>query len=80
MNPIEEMRQRLSERFAGPVKPLKGLTIRPTANNAPRLPQSNIPNPRAKQERVGRPMKEEDIYKPPKIERTKPRDVWGGWL
>lgn len=81
-NPIEDMRERLSEQFRGDVKPLKGLSVfsvfRPTANDMPRLPQSNIPEPKPRYERPGRPSKES---KPePQLFRKKPRDIWGGWL
>jgi len=82
-NPIEEMRERLSERFRGAAKPLSGLRItefRPTANNMPRMPQSNIPRLKDRYDTVGRPAKETDIYKPTEIFRKKPRDIWGGWL
>ena len=70
MNPIEEMRERWKEQFGGTVKPLKGLDItsfRPTAFDAPRLPQSSIPDPKPAYDRAGRPAK-------------KPEDIWGGWL
>ena len=78
MNPIQEMRDRLTESFSGNRKPIKGL--RPTANNMPRLPASSIPNPRARHDTVGRPAQKANIYKPPDIFRKKPRDVFGGWL
>ena len=74
MNTIEEMRERLSRQFSGVAKPLEGYQItqmRPTANNMPRFPQSNIPSNRFKYESPGRPKKEE----PPKIKRT-----WEGFL
>lgn len=81
-NPIEDMRERLSEQFRGAAKPLKGLSVssvfRPTANDMPRLPQSNIPSPKPRYDTPGRPSKES---KPePQLFRKKPRDIWGGWL
>jgi len=80
-NPIEDMRERLTEQFRGAAKPLKGLTItsfRPTANNMPRNPASSIPNPKASYDSPGRPSKE---TKPePQLFRKKPKDIWGGWL
>jgi len=83
-NPIEDMRERLSEQFRGAAKPLKGLSVssvfRPTANDMPRLPQSSIPNPKARYDQAGRPAKKTDIYKSPEPLRKKPRDIWGGWL
>lgn len=83
-NPVSEMRQRLKEGFNGGMKPLKGYEVtsvfRPTANDAPRLPQSSIPNPKDRYDRVGQPAKKEDIYKTPELYRKKPRDIWGGWL
>lgn len=82
-NPIEDMRERLKGNFIGVTKPLKGLGItafRPTANDIPRLPQSNIPSPKPKYDSPGRPSKGTDIYKAPELHRKKPRDIWGGWL
>ena len=81
-NPIEEMRERLSEQFSGAAKPLKGFSVasvfRPTANDMPRSPQSNIPEPKPRYDSVGRPSKED---KPEtQLYRKKPRDIWGGWL
>ena len=89
MNAIEDMRARLTEQFRGGRKPAGGFNIgatkptrpqgfRPTANNAPRLPQSRIPNPRPRYDRVGRPNKEQS--KRPPIFREKPKDIFGGWL
>jgi hypothetical protein len=82
MNAIEDMRERLKEQFSGAAKPLKGLSVssvfRPTANDMPRLPQSRIPEPKARYDRPGRPSKE---TKPePSLFRKKPRDIFGGWL
>ena len=83
-NPVQDMRDRLSERFRGVSKPLGGLRIteyRPTANNAPRLPQSTIPSPKARQDRVGRPsVKPSQLPENVPLQRNKPRDIWGGWL
>ena len=83
-NPIEDMRQRLTEQFTGRAKPIKGLSVssvfRPTANNMPRSPQSNIPSPKTSYDSPGRPAKKTDIYKPPELFRKKSRDIWGGWL
>ena len=80
MNAIEDMRQRLTEAFSNK-KPLQGLSVssvfRPTANDMPRSPQSNIPNPRPKYDSVGRPPKE---TKEDPLFRKKPRDIFGGWL
>lgn len=73
MNPIEEMRERLTQRFGGAVKPLQGFRV--TANNMPRLPQSKIPSPKVKYDRVGRPSKAEKELPPIK----KPKNIWGGW-
>ena len=65
-NVIEEMRDRLTERFSQPFKkPIQGLRI--TANDMPRMPQSRIPNPKPKYDMPGRP--------PIK----KPKDIFGGW-
>ena len=71
MNPIEEMRTRLTERFAGATKPLSG--IRVTANDMPRLPQSRIRQPKVKYDNAGRP---------PKTQETLPKkkSIWEGWL
>ena len=74
MNAIDNMVERWKEEFNGIRKPLRGLDInriRPTANNAPRLPQSQIPSPKPQYSSPGRPKKEE----PPKIRRT-----WEGFL
>ena len=83
-NPIQDMRTRLTERFSGTVKPIKGLELtsfRPTANNAPRLPQSNIPSRKPRYDRVGRPSREaKQLPENVPLERKKPRDIWGGWL
>lgn len=82
-NPIEDMRERLSEQFRGAAKPLKGLSVssvfRPTANDMPRLPQSTIPSPKARQDTVGRPA-EGRLPENVPLTRKKPRDIWGGWL
>jgi len=83
-NPIEDMRLRLTEQFTGRAKPMQGLNVssvfRPTANNMPRSPQSNIPFPKTRYDSPGRPSKGTDIYKPPDLYRKKPKDIWGGWL
>ena len=83
-NSIREMRQRLKGGFSGGMKPLEGLEVtsvfRPTANDSPRLPQSNIPTPKPRYDRAGRPPRETDIYKPPEVFRKKPTDIFGGWL
>ena len=83
-NPVEDMRNRLSQRFSRASTPLEGLKLteyRPTANNAPRLPQSTIPSPKARQDRVGRPSVEaRQLPENVPLQRTKPRDIWGGWL
>lgn len=52
MNKIQEMRDRLSQGFNGGSKPLR---FRVTANDMPRLPQSNIRNSWEKYNRSGRP-------------------------
>jgi len=52
-NPIEEMRNRLVEKFSAARKPIQGLRV--TANDSPRLPQSTIPSPKVKHDRPGRP-------------------------
>lgn len=74
-NPIEEMRNRLVEEFSRPLQPNKGLSLSPfrreTANDMPRMPQSNIPNQKAKYYRAGRP---------PKAEPQKFKKSWEGWL
>ena len=73
MNAIEDMIERWKEEFGGAMKPLKGLditSIRPTAFNAPRLPQSSIPEPKIEYDRAGRP---------PKAEPGKFRK-WEAWL
>jgi len=54
--------------------------FRPTANDAPRLPQSPIPSPKKSYDTVGRPSKATDIYKAPDLHREKPKNIWGGWL
>ena len=89
MNAIEDMRARLTEQFRGGRKPAGGFQIgankaptrpkgfRPTANDAPRLPQSRIPNARPRYDRVGRPNKEQS-KKPPLYQ--KPKNMFGGWL
>ena len=81
MNIIEDMRQRLQEQFSGRAKPPKGYNVssvfRPTANNMPRSPQSNIATPKPRYDNVGRPAKRE---KAQPLYRKKPRDIFGGWL
>ena len=81
-NPIEDMRERLSENFRGAAKPLKGLSVssvfRPTANDMPRLPQSNIPSTKPRYDRPGRPSK--GTPPEPSLFRKEPRDIFGGWL
>jgi hypothetical protein len=73
---IQEMRDRLSEKFSGAMKkPIQGLQV-VTANNIPRLPQSKIPSPRPRYEKAGRPP--EAKRQLPNIPRKK--DIWGGWL
>jgi len=82
-NPIRDTRDRLTEQLSGSRKPNKGLQLtgfRPTANDMPRLPQSSIPSPKQSYDRVGRPSKGTDIYKPPALYRKKPENIWGGWL
>jgi len=82
-SPIQDMRDRLTKRLSGTVKPNEGLRLtgfRPTANDMPRLPQSIIPSPKQSYDRVGRPSKGTDIYKPPDLFRKKPKNIWGGWL
>lgn len=78
-NPIEDMRERLSKRFRGAKEPLQGFRV--TANDMPRLPQSNIPSSKARQDRVGRPsVKPRQLPDNVPLQRKKPRDIWGGWL
>ena len=80
-SPIQDMRDRLTERLSGTVKPNKGYKLtgfRPTANDMPRLPQSSIPSPKQSYDRVGRPSK--GTKPEPQLFRKKPRDIWGGWL
>ena len=92
MNVIEDMRGRLRQQFTGSTKPVDGFdvfqppiakervrprTFRPTANDMPRLPASNIPTPRPKYDTVGRPPKEK---KADPLYRKKPRNIFGGWL
>ena len=75
MNAIEDMRERLIKRAKGGMKPSDSYRItqfRPTAFDAPRLPQPNIPSPRPRHDRVGRPSGEYGTYKK--------RDIFGGWL
>jgi len=83
-NSIQDMRDRLTKRFSGVAKPIEGVKItqfRPTANNAPRLPQSTIPSPKVRYDKVGRPAKAEGrLPENIPLERKKPRDIWGGWL
>lgn len=74
MNVIDEMRDRLTERFRGAAKPLSGFRV--TANNMPRLPQSKIPQPRPRYDRVGRPPKAQKELPPLK----KPKNIFEGWL
>lgn len=72
MNAIESMRQRLTERFRGAGQGIKGVEIyRPTANDAPRLPQSWVPSPKVSHEKSGRPAKPNN---------TRQKNIWGGWL
>ena len=90
MNAIEDMRARLQDRFRGGKKPAGGFNVatskpktqrtpfRPTANDAPRLPQSRVPNPRPRYDRVGRPNKEQS--KKPPMYREKPKSMFNGWL
>jgi hypothetical protein len=55
----------------------KRRTFRPTANDMPRLPASNIPTPRPRYDHVGRPpgkSKEQPLF------RKRPRNIWDGWL
>ena len=81
-NPIGDMRQRLTERFGRGKASTQGFGVssvfRPTANDMPRLPQSNIPSPKARYDSPGRPSKETKPVTP--LFRKKPRDIWGGWL
>lgn len=81
-NPIEDMRLRLTEQFTGKAKPMRGLSVsfvfRPTADNTPRSPQSNIPSPKTRHDSPGRPSK--GIKPETPLFRKKPRDIWGGWL
>lgn len=73
MNAIEEMRQRLVEEFSKPLKPMGGMSLTPfriTANDMPRMPQSNIPTEKARYSRAGRPSK---------VEPQKFRTNWEGW-
>lgn len=82
MNAIEDMRQRLTEAFSGSKKPLKGMNVssvfRPTANDMPRLPASNIAKPKPKYDNVGRPPTGKSTEQP--LFRKKPRNIWDGWL
>ena len=79
MNLIDEMRDRLTERFSGTLKPIQGLRV--TANNMPRMPQSKIPNPKVKYDRAGRPpTTNKPLPENVPLQRKKPRDIWGGWL
>lgn len=70
-NLIQDMRDRLSQGFGGDKKPLQGLRV--TANDMPRLPQSNIRNSREKYLSRGRPQL------PDSPMRDFKKD-WGGWL
>jgi len=80
-NPIGDMRQRLTERL-GRGKSAQGFGVssvfRPTANDMPRLPQSNIPSPKPRYDSPGRPSKA--TKSEPSLFRKKPKDIWGGWL
>ena len=80
MNPIQEMRDRLSKRFNASLDIPQGYSLsqyRPTANNAPRLPQSTIPGQGPRYERAGRPSQES---KPLPEFQKKRKDIWGGWI
>jgi hypothetical protein len=82
-NPISEMRQRLKEGFSSGMKPAEGLDVksvfRPTANDAPRLPQSRIPSPKPSYDRAGRPPEVSRKY-PEITPITTKKPNWGGWL
>ena len=85
MNVIEDMRARLQEQFVGRKKPPKGYDVssvfRPTANDMPRKPQSNIPTPRPRYDNAGRPAKRNSTGLPTEpTYRKKPKDIFGGWL
>ena len=70
-NLIQETRDRLSQRFSGDKKPLQGLRV--TANDMPRLPQSNIRNSRERHLSRGRPSL------PDSPMRDFKKD-WEGWI
>jgi hypothetical protein len=76
---IQEMRDRLVERFSGTKKPIQGLRV--TADNTPRLPQSRIPTSRPRYDIAGRPPKvTKSLPENVPLQRKKPRDIFGGWL
>jgi len=80
MNSIQEMRDRLTKRFNASLDIPQGYSLsqyRPTANNAPRLPQSTIPGGKAKYESAGRPSADS---KPLPEFQKRPKDIFGGWL
>lgn len=83
-NPIRDMRDRLIKRASKGIKPSEGLRLtgfRPTANNRPRAPQSNIPRPKPKYDHSGRPATEKkQLPGNAPLHRKKPKDIWGGWL
>ena len=82
MNAIEDLRIRFRTRFSGSAKPSKSWEIssafRNTANDMPRFPQSSIPEPKPRYDRVGRPPK--GTRPEPQPFRKKPKDIFGGWL
>jgi len=80
-NPIGDTRQRLTEQLSRG-KPSQGFGVssvfRPTANDMPRLPQSNIPNAKPRYDSSGRPAK--NTKPEPPLFRKKPQNIWGGWI
>ena len=62
MNPIQEMRDRLSQ-GDGAIKPIRGLRV--TADDSPRLPQSNIASSRERHESAGRPVQPQRLGEQP---------------
>ena len=68
-NLIQDMRDRLSQGFSGTRKPLQGLRV--TANDMPRLPQSNIRSSRERQLSRGRPSLPDSPMK---------KKDWKGWV